>query len=350
MALQIENLSKSFGSVKALCDLTLTIPEASFTCFLGPSGCGKTTFLRVIAGLETAEEGSIRLAGKDMSKTPPSDRNFGMVFQSYSLFPNMTALENVLFGLECRHWPKGDRKKRALEMLDIVQLADQAEKLPAQMSGGQQQRVAVARALAPRPSVLLLDEPLSALDANVRSELRTEFRNIQKELAITTIMVTHDQSEALEMSDQIVVLNRGRIEQSGSPVEIYAHPRNRFVAGFIGSFNVLEVSRGGSGEIRFGSQQLTANAQADAAIDSGVVGLRPEAIKVSSEPLGLENALFGTVTKVRYLGNLQILSVQPECAPDQVLDVELHGASVLSRPSERVCLNFAPTALHELSR
>jgi len=347
MALQIEGLSKSFGSVKALSDLTLTIPESTFTCFLGPSGCGKTTLLRVIAGLETAQHGSIRLSGHDMSRTPPAERNFGMVFQSYSLFPNLTALQNVLYGLECRGWAKAERQRRAMEMLDLVKLADQAQKLPSQMSGGQQQRVAIARALAPRPTVLLLDEPLSALDANVRAELRGEFRNIQKELAITTIMVTHDQSEALEMADRIVVLNKGRIEQTGSPVEIYTRPRNRFVADFIGNFNVLQVGAAGDGAIRFGSQALATGADA-AGMD--LLGLRPEAISLSPEPLNLGNALYGEVTRVRFLGNIQVLTVRPDCAPEQLLDVELHGPENIPQPKDRVCLNFAADALCGLSQ
>ncbi|WP_299811716.1 ABC transporter ATP-binding protein [uncultured Roseibium sp.] len=347
MALQIEGLTKSFGKVKALSDLTLTIPESSFTCFLGPSGCGKTTLLRVIAGLEVAEEGSIRLSDRDMSRTPPAERNFGMVFQSYSLFPNLTALQNVLYGLECRGWAKPERTSRAMEMLDLVQLADQAHKLPSQMSGGQQQRVAIARALAPRPTLLLLDEPLSALDANVRAELRGEFRSIQKELAITTIMVTHDQSEALEMADRIVVLNGGRIEQVGSPFEIYTHPKNRFVADFIGNFNVMQVGVAANGAIEFGSQTLTAGPDAEG---MDLLGIRPEAISISPEPLDMGNALFGEVTKVRFLGNIQVLTVRPDCAPDQPLDVQLHGPEYIPQPRDRVCLNFGAESLCGLSQ
>lgn len=298
-------------------------------------------------GLESAESGTVSLAGNEISRTPPSQRNFGVVFQSYSLFPNLTAVQNVTYGLECRRWPKQERRKRAQDMLDLVHLADQADKLPAQMSGGQQQRVAIARALAPQPSLLLLDEPLSALDANVRGELRTEIRKIQQELGITTIMVTHDQSEALEMADQIVVLNMGQIEQVGTPHEIYNHPQTEFIANFIGNFNVLKVVRKPDGTTCYGSGPLTTAAHVG---EGAILGLRPEAIRVSDAPLGLDNTLFGNVTAVRFLGNIQMLTVQPECAPDQRLEVELHGMGRLPRPNDRICMNFNADLLCELKR
>ena len=241
MDIRVTGLTKNFGSTTALSDVSLDVPEGSLTCFLGPSGCGKTTLLRVIAGLEEADAGQILLGDADLSRTPARDRNFGVVFQSYSLFPNLTAAQNVAYGLECRRWSKPDTRRRVAEMLDLVHLDDQRDKLPAQMSGGQQQRIAIARALAPPPSLLLLDEPLSALDAKVREELRQEIRAIQQRLGITTIMVTHDQNEALEMADQIVVLNGGKVEQAGSARALYDRPRTRFVAEFIGSINTFTV-------------------------------------------------------------------------------------------------------------
>ena len=207
-ALSIRDVAKSYGAVEALRGVSLDVPNGELICFLGPSGCGKTTLLRIIAGLEEVDRGRILLDGRDLSPIPARQRNFGMVFQSYSLFPNRTAARNVAYGLECRGIDKPNMKQRVADMLALVQLTDQADKLPAQMSGGQQQRVALARALAIDPAVLLLDEPLSALDARVREELRIEIRALQQRLGITTVMVTHDQEEALAIADRIVVMSQ----------------------------------------------------------------------------------------------------------------------------------------------
>jgi iron(III) transport system ATP-binding protein len=347
MALEIRNLSKFYGPIKALDDLTLTIPNGSFTCFLGPSGCGKTTLLRTIAGLETANSGTIDLNGNDLSNRHPSERNFGVVFQSYSLFPNLTALKNVTYGLECRGWDKLRAKVRAMEMLDMVHLADQADKLPAQMSGGQQQRVAIARAIATEPSVLLLDEPLSALDAKVRTDLRQEVSKIQRQTGITTIMVTHDQSEALEMADQIVVLRGGKIEQTGSARELYNAPKTEFVANFIGSSNTLHMTRGRAGVPVYGTQPMTG--LAPIAQDT-MFSLRPEMISLSGASTSAAASLPSTVRAVRYLGNFSTIEVAPDCAPDQIITVELHGPTEAPLVGERVYANMASEYLREIQQ
>ncbi|MBR9827976.1 MAG: putative 2-aminoethylphosphonate ABC transporter ATP-binding protein, partial [Oceanospirillales bacterium] len=237
--LQIEHLRKSFGSFTALDDISLDIQEGEFVCFLGPSGCGKTTLLRAIAGLEQQEEGAIVQAGQDVSVLPPQQRDFGIVFQSYALFPNLTVNDNIAYGLANMKIPRRERQQRVQGLLDQIHLPDIGDKFPGQLSGGQQQRVALARALATEPGLLLLDEPLSALDARVRLHLRNEICALQRKLGITTIMVTHDQDEALTMADRIVVMDHGRIAQIGTPEEIYQQPATEFVARFVGSMNLL---------------------------------------------------------------------------------------------------------------
>ncbi|MCF6233464.1 MAG: ATP-binding cassette domain-containing protein, partial [Rhodobacteraceae bacterium] len=222
--LRIENLWKNFGDFVALQDISLSIEEGEFVCFLGPSGCGKTTLLRAIAGLDLQTSGRVEQAGQDISSLPPSERDFGIVFQSYALFPNLTITRNIAYGLENMGRSKPDIAARVTELLELVGLPDQGDKYPAQLSGGQQQRIALARAIATDPGLLLLDEPLSALDAKVRVFLRHEVKELQRKLGITTVMVTHDQEEALSMADRIVVMNHGTIEQVGTPLEIYRNP------------------------------------------------------------------------------------------------------------------------------
>jgi iron(III) transport system ATP-binding protein len=236
--LEIKNITKRFGSQTVLSNININIEQGEFLCILGPSGCGKTTLLRIIAGLETADSGHIFIDGKDNTFLPSSKRNFGIVFQSYALFPNMTVMENILFGLkQKKNMTSAERKKKALDMLNLVDLCDHQDKYPRQLSGGQQQRTAIARAIALSPSYLLLDEPLSALDAKVRAKLRTEIRALQRKIGITTIMVTHDQEEALTMADRIIVMNNAFIEQIANPHTIYNYPASRFVADFIGTMN-----------------------------------------------------------------------------------------------------------------
>ncbi|OYU18113.1 MAG: spermidine/putrescine ABC transporter ATP-binding protein [Rhodobacteraceae bacterium PARR1] len=238
--IDLTSLSKSFGPTPVVRDFDLTLEPGEFVSLLGPSGCGKTTVLRMVAGFETPDSGDIVIEGQSVLRQRPSQRQIGMVFQSYALFPNLTVAENVAFGLKVAKVAAGETLRRVEEMLEMVGLAAMRGRYPYQLSGGQQQRVALARAIAPRPRVLLLDEPLSALDAKIRVALRTEIRTIQRQLGITTLFVTHDQEEALSMSDRIVVMNGGRAEQIGTPEAIYNRPATRFVAGFIGTLNVIE--------------------------------------------------------------------------------------------------------------
>jgi len=262
-AVALEGIAKKFGQFVALRGITLSISPGEFVCFLGPSGCGKTTLLRIIAGLERQNAGVVMMGGHDVSALPPSRRNYGIVFQSYALFPNLTVARNVGYGLETRRVAKAQIERRIDELLALVGLAAHKQKYPAQLSGGEQQRIALARALAPSPALLLLDEPLSALDARVRQSLRHEIRALQRRLGVTTIMVTHDQEEALAMADRIVVMNHGVVEQVGAPVEVYMRPRSPFVARFVGQMNFLEAIAGqragwarlGAAEMRHGATE-----------------------------------------------------------------------------------------------
>jgi len=257
--LKLENIYKQFAGKVVLKGVNAEIEKGELVCILGPSGCGKTTLLRIIAGLETADQGKVIIDRKDCTMLPPSKRNFGIVFQSYALFPNMTVEQNILFGLsEQKKLNKEQQRAKALEVLALVGLLEHKNKYPAQLSGGQQQRTALARAIALSPGYLLLDEPLSALDAKVRSKLRLEIRRIQQELGITTIMVTHDQEEALTMADRIIVMNNAVIEQVGAPRTIYEKPANTFVANFIGTMNFYENNKGTFG-VRPENIELTKN-------------------------------------------------------------------------------------------
>ncbi len=254
--LKIENVWKAFGKFLALKDVSLEIHEGELICFLGPSGCGKTTLLRAIAGLDLQTKGSVHQGGKDVSNLPPSERDFGIVFQSYALFPNLTIEKNVAFGLENTGRSKAEITARVSELLTMVGLSDQSKKYPAQLSGGQQQRIALARAIATNPGLLLLDEPLSALDAKVRVYLRHEIKELQRQLGVTTVMVTHDQEEALAMADRIVVMKDGVIEQVGTPTEIYGTPETLFVADFIGEMNQIPATAGTNGVVIFGNATM----------------------------------------------------------------------------------------------
>ena len=254
--LEIENLTKYYGEFLAISKLSLEIFSGEFICFLGPSGCGKTTLLRAIAGLDPQSSGSITQKEKIISNLPPSDRDFGIVFQSYALFPNLTVFQNVSYGLENLRIPKEEIRKRVTDLLELVGMPDHINKYPAQLSGGEQQRVALSRALATSPGLLLLDEPLSALDARVRVALRQEIRALHERLGITTILVTHDQEEALSMADRIVVMNLGRIEQVGTPEEIYSTPASPFVADFIGVMNFIKGEISSSGIVRLGKNNI----------------------------------------------------------------------------------------------
>lgn len=288
--LSIQDLWKAFGNFLALRDISLDINEGEFICFLGPSGCGKTTLLRAIAGLDLQTKGTVMQDGKDVSNLPPSERDFGIVFQSYALFPNLTIEKNVAFGLENTGRSKSEIAVRVAELLKLVGLPDQGRKYPAQLSGGQQQRIALARAIATNPGLLLLDEPLSALDAKVRVHLRHEIKELQRKLGVTTVMVTHDQEEALAMADRIVVMNHGVIEQVGTPTEIYRHPANLFVADFIGEMNQLPATAGDAETLELGGSTLRCEAhdlQKGARI---VAAVRPEDIIPHGEGARSPNA------------------------------------------------------------
>ncbi|MFC4422739.1 putative 2-aminoethylphosphonate ABC transporter ATP-binding protein [Cupriavidus pampae] len=279
--LALEGIGKRFGKTEVLRDIDLTIGEGEFVCFLGPSGCGKSTLLRIIAGLEVQSDGRLFKQGTDISRLPAAARDVGILFQSYALFPNLSVADNVSYGLVNRRTPRAEIQRRVEELLTLVGLPGIGERLPGQLSGGQQQRIALARALAPSPRVLLLDEPLSALDAKVRVHLRQQIRQLQSALRLTTIMVTHDQEEALTMADRIVVMNHGVIEQIGTPEEIYQRPASRFVADFVGKMNFLPAVRTGAEEARVGDVRWTVprtDAAEDGAGKDVTLGFRPEEI------------------------------------------------------------------------
>src|SRR5437764_14714735 len=286
---RLENLVRRYGTVTALDGLSLTLAPGELVALLGPSGCGKTTALRLLAGLEEADGGRIVIAGKDVTGLPANRRNIGMVFQAYSLFPHMVAWENVAFGLQMRHVNAVERKKRALDMLDLVGLARFANRYASQMSGGQQQRVALARALAIQPQVLLLDEPLSARDAKVRSRLRDEIRRVQLEVGITTLFVTHDQEEALAIADRVGVMNKGRLEQLGPPTTIYSRPATPFVAEFVGLTNRIPGNvRGGEVEVRGVRLPLV---KPDTADGPATALISPEALSLAGDGEGVAGPL-----------------------------------------------------------
>jgi len=302
----LDDLSRSFGSTRALDGLSLTIAPGELVALLGPSGCGKTTALRILAGFETADSGSVLVDGKDISAVPAAKRDMGMVFQSYSLFPNMTALDNVGFGLRMRGARGGDRSRRAAELLDMVGLTAQARQHPHQLSGGQQQRVALARALAIEPRVLLLDEPLSALDAKVRLQLREQIRSIQQRLGTTTLFVTHDQEEALSMADRVGVMSGGRLEQIAAPAELYARPANAFVAEFVGTMNRIPGELRDSGRVAVLDAVVPVSGGTADGMSGGVdVLVRPEGLRVELVAGGN-----GIVTDRTFLGSLTRISVR----------------------------------------
>jgi iron(III) transport system ATP-binding protein len=301
--LRIENLTKRFGSFTALDRVSLDVGEGEFVCFLGPSGCGKTTLLRAIAGLDIQTSGRIEQAGRDISALPPDRRDFGIVFQSYALFPNLTVEQNVGYGLENRRLGRAEIRRRVQELLGLVGLSDQGAKYPAQLSGGQQQRVALVRALAPSPGLLLLDEPLSALDAKVRIHLRHEIRALQQRLGLTTIMVTHDQEEALTMADRIVVMNQGVIEQVGTPLEIYRQPRSPFVADFVGLMNFVPGTAIAADTVRIGQLDLFADADDLAPGTRVTVAIRPEDVQMQGSRGGDANTVELRVAFVTFAGS-----------------------------------------------
>ena len=309
--LELQNLQRNFGAVRALDGIEISLGEGEFLSLLGPSGCGKTTALRLVAGFDRPDGGAILVDGKDLTNVPPSKRDMGMVFQAYSLFPNMTARQNVEYGLKIRGKDKTLRRSRVQELLELVGLGHAADRYPHQLSGGMQQRVALARALAIEPRVLLLDEPLSALDAKVRVQLREEIRRIQLELGITTLYVTHDQEEALSVSDHVAVMYGGRIEQMGSPAEMYSAPATPFVAEFIGTMNRLEGTVVEGGVDYAGTTLRIDEARNRKQGERVLVLVRPETVDVgkANGSAGGVNTLVGDVVTQTFLGPVTRLKI-----------------------------------------
>ncbi|MDH3712206.1 MAG: putative 2-aminoethylphosphonate ABC transporter ATP-binding protein [Cyclobacteriaceae bacterium] len=321
--LVIEDLSKRFGDFVALKDVNLNIVEGEFVCFLGPSGCGKTTLLRAIAGLDLQSSGRIFQAGKDVSVLPPAERDFGIVFQSYALFPNLTVEKNVAYGLENRKTPKDQIKERVAELLELVGLSDKTQSYPSNLSGGQQQRVALARALATSPSLLLLDEPLSALDAKVRAFLRHEIKQLQRKLGVTTVMVTHDQEEALTMADRIVVIKDGYVEQIGTPNEIYQQPQTKFVADFIGTMNFFKAQVIENDGVKI--DELIFKLETDSEYFKGdqvIAAIRPEEFIITDA--SNKSAFETRIEEIEFLGNFVRVLLSCDQMPGQtfVISVE----------------------------
>jgi putative spermidine/putrescine transport system ATP-binding protein len=313
---------KTFGPTVALNSLDLQVREGELISLLGPSGCGKTTALRIAAGFEFADTGSVKVAGNDITRVPAHKRNMGMVFQSYSLFPNLTVANNVDFGLRTRKLDAAARHRRVAEMLELVQLTTMADRYPHQLSGGQQQRVALARALAIQPSVLLLDEPLSALDAKVRANLRDEIRRIQTELGITTLFVTHDQEEALTISDRIGVMSQGNLEQLGTPTEVYRHPSTAFVARFIGSMNQVPGTTVDHHAVQVNGRTVqVGQAHGQGAGTTVKLLVRPEDTHISSTGEGLP----GTVASLSFEGVATTVGVRLDVV-DELVKVHVVGS------------------------
>lgn len=303
--LRLDRLSKQFGEVRVLADICLDVGEGELLCVLGPSGSGKSTLLRCIAGLELQSSGTITQGGIEISDLPASARDFGLVFQSYALFPNLTVEGNIGYGLKSLRMPRNERRERVAELVALTGLEPHLRKYPAQLSGGEQQRVALARALAMRPRLLMLDEPLSAVDARIRDRLRGEIVEIQRKLGITTIMVTHDRQEALTIADRIAVMNRGSIEQVGTPQDVYRQPRTAFVADFVGSANLLPAVAGEGGRLRIGTVELAGDASADAMAAGTplVLCIHPADVEVSPLRHGGRNLVAARVRRIEYFGN-----------------------------------------------
>ena len=337
--LELQKLHKEFGDVTAIEVIDVALEPGEFLSLLGPSGCGKTTALRIVAGFETPTSGRVVIEGNDVTNIPANKRDMGMVFQAYSLFPNMTAEANVEFGLRIRGESGVVRRKRVEELLELVGLTAAAKRYPHQLSGGMQQRVALARALAIEPRVLLLDEPLSALDAKVRVQLREEIRRLQTQLGITTLYVTHDQEEALSISDRVAVLSHGRIEQIGSPAEIYNAPGTPFVAEFIGTMNRLDATVAASGQVQVGGSFLAVADAHDLPLGERVLVLvRPEIVELERADGGVAGAIIGEVVAHIFLGAITRVKVD---AGDHELSADLPGHKAAELPvGSRVAASF----------
>lgn len=340
IGLEVANLTKSFKQGKAVDDVSLTIPEGKFVCFLGPSGCGKTTLLRMIAGLEQPTSGSITLKGRDITATPTHSRNFGMVFQALALFPHLNVADNIAYSLRLRQMGRLFREERVAELLDLVALPGVEKRSIDQLSGGQRQRVAIARALAQEPRLFLMDEPLSALDAKLRDHMQVELRQLQQKLKITTIFVTHDQREAMTIADVVVVMSNGRIQQMGSPIDIYRRPANRFVAGFIGQSNLLDVEAVSPGMVRLGDSMIGVGGN-DYVAGPGTLCIRPEDVVLAPADQS-PSGLVGQVTFVRDVGSS--VDVWLQCQDHRILATATPAQWARFAGQSRLGVGFADNA------
>ena len=351
--LELEGVRKTFAGTVAVEGFDLAAEKGEFVSFLGPSGCGKTTTLRMIAGFELPTAGTVRIDGADVTDRPPNRRNVGMVFQSYALFPNMTVADNIGFGMKVRSRPKNEIRQRVGELLELIHLDGREDRFPWQLSGGQQQRVALARALAIEPQVLLLDEPLSALDAKIRVALRHQIRSIQRQLGITTVYVTHDQEEALSLSDRVVVMSEGRIEQVATPADIYNFPATQFVASFVGTLNLLSarVIEASTGRLSVAGQEFRAARPVETAGDGSPVTLavRPEGIELGTD--GGSNRLSGTVEDVSFLGSIVRIRLRLD-DKGTTLSLDTFNDPGLTPPAiaSTVTVSFPPEACLVLGR
>lgn len=343
--IRFDHVSKYFGEHKAVNDAHFTIEAGEFFTLLGPSGCGKTTLLRTIAGFYQQEEGDIWFGEQKINHVPTYKRNIGMVFQNYAIFPHMTVFDNVAYGLRARKVGKQEIEKRVTEALELVELGHLRDRIPSNMSGGQQQRIALARAIVIRPGLLLMDEPLSNLDAKLRIKMRSDIRNLQKELNITTIYVTHDQEEALAVSDRIAVMSEGVIQQIGTPQSIYSYPQNRFVANFIGTSNFMEARGNGydasTGETKISVANRDFHVRLNRRYEGDVLlSIRPEKISISPDHAQNEGGLLGEIVDVTYLG--EKVSYLVKLADGSVLDIQQHAIEPdsLLRAKQRVNVNL----------
>jgi spermidine/putrescine ABC transporter ATP-binding subunit len=344
----LDRVSKQYGTTTALSEINLSIQDGELLTLLGPSGCGKTTTLRLIAGFLEPSTGSIHIGGKDVTRDPPHRRALGMVFQSYALFPHLSIGDNIGFGLRERHVPRPLIRKRVRELLELIQLPGVESRYPAQLSGGQQQRVALARAIACEPRVLLMDEPLAALDLKLREAMQTEIRRIQRELRITTIYVTHDQTEAMRISDHVAVMNLGKVAQFGTPREIYERPHDRFVASFIGKINLIPAEvvdcRSDVVVVKIGAHPVEVHDGATNALPASVVvGIRPEDIQLTSTSHNIngKNWLRGQVESTTFIGST--CEVRVRVNSNTVLLVEAHPESISDPSLAEVIVSWSPT-------
>lgn len=328
LVLQLKQINKYFGRSHVIKDVNIDFEKGHFVTFLGPSGCGKTTLLRMVAGFYEPDDGEILLNGKRIERIPPYSRNTAMVFQEYALFPHMNVFDNVSYGLRVKNRPKEEIERRVKEALDLMQLKGMEDRFPNQMSGGQQQRVAVARALVMNPEVLLLDEPLSNLDAKLRESVRVELRDIQKKMGLSTIYVTHDQSEALSMSDMIVVLKGGVVHQTGSPQEIYFEPKTPFVADFIGTTNLLSVKGLGENTVSYGNDRIPTTKSVNAGQEY-CLSIRPECLKLVKEALDGQVNVKVTIQNKMFLGEKIRYFVNDSLGKEWIIDIYDPGRTIL---------------------